>query len=322
MVLREKLLRFVHSQEKSQLIVNFYIEVRVKLFRKLRQSSHPFISGDTFRSMADVKLDQVTDRSMYKAGNRMQRLLTQPNRHVKLFVDLHCTLEVENQEEIINWLRSFTLLPNQKLSIVLHNHDVVPSRNFFCAIENLSIDCYCPNVIENDFSVVPIPLGIENRYFQRNGVIRHFPKTRELTLKSVKDRNIDLFASFNINTNQKERQEAADSVMKFGHVFNQLRIHPREFRRQLAKSLFVLSPPGNGIDCHRTWEAIYFGAIPVVKRGKLAESISSDLPIHVVDEWSEVCSMNRSQLEQLYVSLIGKTDQKAYIEYWRLLINS
>jgi hypothetical protein len=197
----------------------------------------------------------------------------------------------------------------------------VPSGDFFGAITRLSIRCYCPNVIENDFSVVPIPLGMENRYLQKNGVIKHFPKTRESLLKSIEERSIGIFASFNIQTNLMERQQAADSVMRFGHEFNQSRIHPREFRMMLANSLFVVSPPGNGIDCHRTWEAIYFGAIPVVKREKLAESIYNELPIHVVDDWSEICSLSRSQLEDLYKVLIKKSANKAYFEYWKNVIS-
>ena len=31
-----------------------------------------------------------------------------------------------------------------------------------------------------------------------------------------------------------------------------------------AKYQYVLSPPGHGLDCHRTWEAMLLGAIPIV----------------------------------------------------------
>ena len=321
MVIIEKALRFLHSKNKSLELANLYIEIRVKLFRRIRPSSYPFISGDTFRSFAQVKLDEITERSMSQAGKKIKRLLVLPNCHLILFIDLHCTLQYRNQEEILNWLKTFVLTPSQKFSIVLHNHDIVPSGDFFSAIAKLSIRCYCPNVIENDFSVMPIPLGIENRYFQKNGVIKHFPKARGTLLKSIEERPIGIFASFNIQTNQKERQQAADSVVRFGHEFNQSRIHPREFRRMLANSLFVVSPPGNGIDCHRTWEAIYFGAIPVVKREKLAESIYNDLPIYVVDDWSEICSLSRSKLEDLYEVVIKKSADNAYFEYWKNVIS-
>jgi hypothetical protein len=259
---------------------------------------------------------------MAQAEKKLRRLLTVPNCKINLFIDLHCTLERTSQEKILNWLKTFDLSACRKFSIILHNHDIVPLSDFFATLERLSIKCFCPNVIEKDFSVVPIPLGIENRYFQKNGIVRHFPKVRESLVNSIGTRDIGVFASFNIQTNQLERQEAADSVIKYGHGFNTSRMHPREFRRMLANSLFVISPPGNGIDCHRTWEAIYFGAIPVVKRGKLAESIYNELPIYVVNDWSEICSLSRFQLEDLYSVVIKKSAEKAYFEYWKNTINN
>ena len=50
---------------------------------------------------------------------------------------------------------------------------------------------------------------------------------------------------------------------------------------------FVLSPFGNGYDCHRTWEALCLGAIPIV-RAKQFKHLFADLPVLNVDEWSDV----------------------------------
>jgi hypothetical protein len=51
--------------------------------------------------------------------------------------------------------------------------------------------------------------------------------------------------------------------------------------------MFVVSPEGVGLDCHRTWEAILLGCIPIVKRNALS-SLFSDLPVIVVDDWAQV----------------------------------
>ena len=32
---------------------------------------------------------------------------------------------------------------------------------------------------------------------------------------------------------------------------------------------FIYSPEGTGIDCHRTWEALYLNTIPIMKRNHL-----------------------------------------------------
>lgn len=49
---------------------------------------------------------------------------------------------------------------------------------------------------------------------------------------------------------------------------------------------YAVSPPGNGIDCHRLWEALYLGVIPVISPplGGLLEG----LPAIIVDNFAEV----------------------------------
>jgi hypothetical protein len=54
-----------------------------------------------------------------------------------------------------------------------------------------------------------------------------------------------------------------------------------------AECMIVVSPEGIGMDCHRTWEALLLGCIPIVKRNGIA-SLYSSLPILIVDDWSEV----------------------------------
>lgn len=51
--------------------------------------------------------------------------------------------------------------------------------------------------------------------------------------------------------------------------------------------LFVLSPHGGGLDCHRTWEALALGCYPVVRSSPL-DTLFEGLPILIVKEWSDV----------------------------------
>jgi hypothetical protein len=54
----------------------------------------------------------------------------------------------------------------------------------------------------------------------------------------------------------------------------------------VERSKFVVSPPGNGYDCHRTWEAIYLGAVPIVLK-EYWPFQKYRLPVLVVDTWEE-----------------------------------
>lgn len=50
---------------------------------------------------------------------------------------------------------------------------------------------------------------------------------------------------------------------------------------------FVLSPHGNGLDCHRTWEALCLGCIPIVKTSPL-DSMYNELPVLIVNDWNDI----------------------------------
>jgi hypothetical protein len=52
----------------------------------------------------------------------------------------------------------------------------------------------------------------------------------------------------------------------------------------MASCQFVVSPQGNGIDCHRTWEAMALGCIPIVKSHEL-DPLLSQFPILIVPDW-------------------------------------
>ncbi len=47
------------------------------------------------------------------------------------------------------------------------------------------------------------------------------------------------------------------------------------------------SPVGNGRDCHRTWELLFFGVVPIVRTSTL-DALYDNLPVIIVSEWSAV----------------------------------
>jgi hypothetical protein len=86
----------------------------------------------------------------------------------------------------------------------------------------------------------------------------------------------------------------------------------------MVKYKFVLSPPGNGIDCHRTYEAIALGCIPIVKSSPL-DPLYEGLPVIIVQDWSEV---TRELLEKEYPYNMDIYSEKMYLQYWIDKINS
>jgi len=54
---------------------------------------------------------------------------------------------------------------------------------------------------------------------------------------------------------------------------------------------FSISPHGNGLDCHRTWEDLVLGCIVIVKSSPL-DALYQDLPVVIVKDWQEITQEN------------------------------
>lgn len=83
----------------------------------------------------------------------------------------------------------------------------------------------------------------------------------------------------------------------------------------LAAHRFICCPPGNGLDTHRMWEALYAGTIPVVLRNPVTEAFA-DLPIVMVNDFSEV---TLPFLQQRYDELSRRqfSWEKLTLSYWK-----
>lgn len=84
---------------------------------------------------------------------------------------------------------------------------------------------------------------------------------------------------------------------------------------RVRTSKFVLSPVGMGLDCYRTWEALYLGAYVVVKSTSL-DSLYAGLPVLIVRDWSEV---TKNLLEDTHTAFQRMTFdyRRLFTEYWQ-----
>jgi hypothetical protein len=72
-----------------------------------------------------------------------------------------------------------------------------------------------------------------------------------------------------------------------------------ETMRLYTRYRFVLSPRGNGLDCHRTWEALIAGCIVITKTSPLdAMYAQNGLPVVVIGEWDDLNVDTRRKLAQ------------------------
>lgn len=118
------------------------------------------------------------------------------------------------------------------------------------------------------------------------------------------------FASFpKYNTNTKKYQSKS-------YIEGTIRVNeaPEDYYKNLSEYKFVLSPRGAGIDCHRTWEALYMGSIPIVLKSSI-EELYEDLPILVLNNWDEI---SKELLEKTWEEFKEKKFkmEKITLNYW------
>jgi len=155
----------------------------------------------------------------------------------------------------------------------------------------------------------PLPVGVANS----NYAFGNKKLLTEVRRKQYPRKNL-IYMNFSIGTCREERRPLYFQFKDEPSCFHSPIKSPKKYFKDLAQSRFVLSPRGKGIDCFRTWEALYFGAIPVVKSSTL-DPLFENLPVIIVDDWSQVTPAFLKQKEREFQ---GKTFQmeKLTLEYW------
>jgi len=135
------------------------------------------------------------------------------------------------------------------------------------------------------------------------------------SLDALDKRPLTAYANFSFSLN-RDRIKAAKALKAQSFMLFEPQRMSREltWKRQGAAS-FVISPLGNGVDCHRTWEALVLGCIPVIKRNYLSD-LFNDLPVLFVDSWKDI---SKTRLLRYKQSLTGKTFNwdKLTLAYWK-----
>ena len=286
-----------------------------EFYKCFRPTSSPFVSGDTFRSLCHVKIEVVA------AKERIDELVHKLNfiKHksiLRLFVDLNVVGDEKLEQTFVNSLARLPLEVRRKTIVIFHNSDKVPSQSFFMRLTELEFRLYSVNIVEQSPFVQPLPIGLENRWRLDNGRIASFKRFQSKTSNQIKRKNL-VFAAFTVGNNLPERSVAREACLKAGFPMIGGRIPTSRHREHLSNSYFVISPPGNGLDCHRTWEAIYLGCVPVVKRSSLSEEFTMNLPILAVEDWSDFFNLSNDQKLAVYKQLRNRSTELAFVDEWR-----
>lgn len=104
---------------------------------------------------------------------------------------------------------------------------------------------------------------------------------------------------------RRPRHINRESILKTlsANGIQNVKLDPSEYFVTLPSYKFVVSPEGNGIDCHRHYEALIAGCIPIVERNESIERKYEGCPILYTHDYSEITP---EYLEAKYIEMIDK----------------
>ena len=281
-------------------------EFNLKSKDKYTQVSDYFLTGNYFKNLADVVIQNKPIDSSAVPNDILG--------HSKLrtfFVDMSKVDPLyfkKNLSEIEFGSR-----------IIFHNGDKLDIFNLMEISED-KYRIFAVNSI-NQIGITALPIGLENRDLNRNGITEDFYNFDDLLEKSRSERRIPICVNFRLRTNFEQRMNALRKVSSLPNAKFFWLKSPRSIHAVYKKSMFVISPPGNGHDCHRTWEALYCGAVPIVLANEIDLELIKNLPILIVNNYSELKSYNLVDLRSIYRDLWDKSDlSKLDPTYWKNLI--
>jgi len=185
------------------------------------------------------------------------------------------------------------------------------------------IHWFSQNCVEKHPKLSQIPIGLAYHVIAP-------PLEQETELNKMKsiskpfhERKIMCYANFHLtqhNIDIPDRREAKEKIPAECIYYEPSRKDKYETLKNQTDYAFVVSPHGNGLDCHRTWEALCLGCIPIIKTSPL-DPLYEELPVLIVKDWSEVI---QSKLESTVSDFKDKNFKydKLKLKYWMDVIKS
>lgn len=174
---------------------------------------------------------------------------------------------------------------------------------------------FAQNLAMEQPKLAPLPLGLDYHTAWHNperfGNKFVMPMHQEAELRGIAsqaaplaERELKVYCDWHFTVDRGDRELVLKSVDRNVAHFMETRSPREETWRAQSEFAFVASPLGTGWDCHRTWEALVLGCIPIVSWSPVAR-LFEPLPVIVVSDWREV---NREFLAES----LGNLQQKRF----------
>ncbi len=192
------------------------------------------------------------------------------------------------------------------------------------------VNWYAQNMVADHPKLHQMPIGMDyHTMWERPGtwgLAQQSPFAQERVLMNTlaqapdfADRFFAGYCNWHFAIDRGDRQECLGKIDKTISLIEKNHLPRISSWQRQAECMFVISPEGAGIDCHRTWEAILLGCVPVVKKNKFS-SLFHRLPVVMLNDWSEFNSTHMiQQVDRLKNEKFNFNPM--FLRYWDERIN-
>jgi len=213
-------------------------------------------------------------------------------------------------------------------TFITHNGDYSVDKFFFKSGPKFK-RWFAQNKNFDNSNIISIPIGLENfepefsfksQFGRFSSLPKDAPAKKDFLYNiSINENNHNNLVYMNFNPSTfPERINIKNYFDNFKWVYKKQSVSWQEYYIDIVSSKFVISPRGNGIDCHRIWESLYLRTIPIVKKEYFMHEFD-DLPILFIDSWEEI---TEDFLLKKYDEFKNKKFnlEKLKISYWEIQI--
>lgn len=251
-------------------------------------TDYKYICGNAFKSICKYSVGKYTDARAHDFNFSIKENLDNNTVFIKT-------------EYVGNFFHYIDI--DIPIHIITHNSDIPIDKRFSNFLENDNVLSWRgQNINIEHEKVTPVPIGLANPKWP-HGNPEIFNKVREDLVNGKIKKDKLFYVNFDIYTNFEERQQC---LRQTGFDLEP-KVDFETYLREVARSYFIISPDGNGIDCHKHWESLYLNCVPVVSSGINTRYFKDKgIPFLIVDNWSEL--NNIKLCPELYEKIWGDFD--------------
>ena len=297
----------------------------------------------SYNTIKDKYYDFIWSKGIYNRSDYMLKSTTSKPNEQEI-------IELIKEKKDIIWLRNSSkdylykdldlfannlqLLKNEIILVTGDGDSPIPSSCSFKTVNKILknkyikkwyIQNYDKTIIHKKMCHYPIGLDLHTgkwlMEFKVKQKIFYYKQLRKMNEFQIIDK---IFCDTHLSKTHPERENMYQSLKDNKNInFLEEQLNFEEITQTYKNYKFVLSPRGNGIDCHRTWECFLLGCIVITTTSSLDTMwINNKLPVVIIQDWNKLNIDNLPKRLLSWIKKYNKFTEKEHIfsrfknSYW------